>query len=96
MFKKAICAIVGFGCIICAVGFSSVVAHNYTMNGIVDSINDDYITVEDSTGNLWDYDFDEVVTRDSFKVNEKVEISFNDNCSDSNRTDDVIIKIEKR
>lgn len=96
MFKKVVCAIVGFGCVVCAVSFGSIVAHNYTMNGIVDSINNGYITVEDSTGNVWDYDFDEVVTRDSFKVNERVEISFNDNCSDSNRIDDIITKIEKK
>ena len=95
MIKKALCSIGVIAGIIGILFGISYVEHNYTVEGFVYTLNDNYIILEDNTGSLWAYDFDEKITRDTLVKNEKVEIDFNDNCSNSNREDDIITNIRK-
>lgn len=87
--------IVGAVCV-ASLAFCACVAHNYTMNGYVDKITEESIFVVDTTGNIWEYLFDTGIRKDTFKEHEQVTIHFNDNCSDSNRQDDIITGIEKK
>ena len=94
--KKVIYAIITVVCLIVVFNICSFVEHNYLMNGKVYSVNDEYITFRDVTGNLWEYEFDNKITKDTFAKDERVIIGFNDNCTNSNRLDDVITKVDKR
>ena len=63
----------------------------YSMNGvIVEEESNCVFVVEDTTGNLWAFESEE-----GFCVNDDVVISFNDNCTNSNRIDDIIINVKK-
>ena len=81
--------------IVMAVAITCRVEHDYEMNGYVDKITADSVVVVDQTGNIWEYVFDEKINESSFKEHESVVISFNDNCSDSKRQDDIITDIKK-
>ena len=96
MVKKVVYGLIGVACCIVIFSICNFVEHNYLMNGKVCKVNDEYITLIDVTGNLWDYDFDFKITKDTFKKDDRVLIGFNDNCTNSNRIDDVITSIEKR
>lgn len=84
--------------VVCTVGliFSACVAHNYTMNGYVSSKTNESIVFTDTTGHMWEYLYDTGLREDTFDLHEQVIIHFNDNCSDSNRIDDIITGVEKR
>ena len=71
----------------------SKIEHEYSLNGFVRWKEDGVLTVEDTTGNLWDYEIDEVT--EELKEKDNVMIKFHDNGSDSNRRDDVILEIQK-
>lgn len=67
--------------------------HYYTMNAKVvkvDHVNH-LIELEDTTGNLWDYEFDKT----NFSEEDKIEVKFYDKCSTDKREDDEIIKIKR-
>lgn len=65
--------------------------HNYSINGSVYQMEDGIVTFEDISGNLW-----EIKTEGcKFYLNEKVVLYFNDNCSNSDRTDDKITRVKK-
>lgn len=94
--KKVMYGIVAVVCCVIIFNICSFVEHNYLMNGKVLKMNDNYITFEDVTGNFWEYDFDNKITKDTFKIGDRVIIGFNDNCTDSNRKDDIITKVDFR
>ena len=94
--RKVVNAVVVGGLIVVCLVFCSCVQHNYTMNGYVDEVTEESIVVVDMTGNVWEYLFDDTVKKDTFAEHEQVVIHFNDNCSDSNRQDDIITGIEKK
>jgi len=61
----------------------------YKMNGIVYSINNGIITLEDTSGNQWE------VTDLDLEVGQKVSIIFFDNGTPNNRLDDEVRKVKE-
>ena len=93
--SKAITSVLVGALVVVTLIFCSCIAHNYTINGYVDYLTDESIVVVDTTGNVWEYLFDDTVKEDTFTTHEAVVIHFNDNCSDSERVDDIITGIDK-
>lgn len=63
------------------------VENHYTMNAEVVAVNGKILTFEDTTGNLWE-------AEDlNFRLNDKVEITFDDNHT-TTRRDDIIIRVK--
>lgn len=63
--------------------------NHYKMNATVYEVGADYVTFEDTTGNLWDIDKIDVT------VGDKYELTFDTMGTDSERDDDEIINILK-
>lgn len=63
--------------------------NHYKMDATVYEVGADYVTFEDTTGNLWDIDKIDVV------VGDKYELTFDTMGTDSERVDDEIINILK-
>lgn len=61
----------------------------YSHDGIVTEINNNVITIEDTTGNLWDF------TGEGFALGDKVHVTFDSQHTDNTRIDDKIVKIKK-
>ena len=62
----------------------------YTVDATVYEVGSDYVTFEDTTGNLWDVD------KENFDTNATYELTFYTNCTDEERIDDSITKIVKK
>lgn len=76
--------------------FSSFIATHYSINGYVEKISGNIISVVDSTGNVWEWEKEGTKEEEVLKENSKVTIYFYDKGTTDNRTDDEILKIEKR
>jgi hypothetical protein len=63
--------------------------NHYKMDATVYEVGADYVTFEDTTGNLWDVDKMDVV------VGDKYELTFDTMGTDSERVDDEITNILK-
>jgi len=62
----------------------------YSINAEVSKVENKVVTFEDKTGHLWQYiDYDNELTR-----GQKVKLSFYDNCTMNDRTDDEITKVK--
>lgn len=62
----------------------------YTSKGYVEEVENNTVTIVDTTGTKWEYNFTENYNKD-----DKVKIYFNENKTTDNRKDDIIIKIKK-
>jgi hypothetical protein len=67
---------------------SSILNSLYTREGYISDINNDIIEITDNTGNIWEYESSFPYTKD-----EKVKLLMNNNLTDDNIYDDIIIKI---
>lgn len=66
--------------------------NHYIREGFVTTIEkDDYITIEDNTGNLWDIDFE-----DDYQIGDRVIMKMFTNYTDTNIYDDEIVKVYKK
>ena len=70
-------------------GIAGYIENHYTMTCVVDTINNDNVTVIDQTGNLWGF------YGDGFNAGDRVKVTFYNNTTNSTRYDDEIIKVEK-
>lgn len=66
------------------------VEREYSMDGFIVEKHGNVFTVEDTTGNLWDFESEE-----EYYINDNVKVRFNDNCTTNNRIDDIIIEVNK-
>lgn len=62
----------------------------YTRDAVVISVEQDEVTVEDATGNIWEF------YGDDFFVGEEVILTMDNNNTDNNIFDDFIKDVEKR
>ena len=83
-----ICNMIIFGIVIFICGWSS--AHYTIRAQVIESEDITETAFEDCTGMIWTID------KGNYIVGEDVRLTFNCNATDSDRTDDIIVKIEKR
>lgn len=70
-----------------SISIASYIENNYTMSAEVVEINSDFVTLEDTTGNLWE------VEAADLNLGDKVTAVFDKNNTE-NRTDDKITNIK--
>lgn len=71
-------------CLLGCVGIANTIESTYTRNGVVISVKDNIVMVEDRSGFLWELETDEL------KEGQEVVLKMNDNHTDI-ITDDVIV-----
>ena len=69
-------------------GIAGYIENHYTMTCVVDTINNDDVTVIDQTGNLWGF------YGDGFNAGDRVKVTFYNNTTLSFREDDEITKVK--
>lgn len=63
----------------------------YTIDGVVVEKTNEVVVLEDNTGNLWEIDN----TEDAPEIGTHLHIQFNNNHTDTNRKDDIIVGFKK-
>lgn len=85
--KKVIQVVVMITVLFTIWGVCGYVEQNYTRSCEVYEVNGNIITVEDNTGELWDF---EAENDEVFETGEKIILKMNTNCTDSYIYDDYI------
>ena len=75
---------------VAALALCSQIETTYTREAVVTAIEYDEVTVEDTTGNVWEF------YGDDFFVGEKVILTMDNNNTDNNIFDDFIKNVEKK
>ena len=83
-----ICGVIMFGIMVFICGWSS--AHYTIKAQVIESKDATATAFKDSTGNIWTID------KDNYTVGENVLLTFNCNYTESDRTDDIITKVQRR
>ena len=87
--KKKIISFISLFIVIVCFCFCSYAETHYTRKATVVNVNCGLVTVEDESGNLWDFE------QDGFNVGDKVKLTMDTNHTDSNIFDDKIVNITK-
>ena len=64
----------------------------YTRPAYVDNVRGEVVRLVDARGHIWEWEKEE---NESFNLGEKVNLRFDNNGTDEEVTDDIIIRIEK-
>ena len=87
--KNVIIGLIVLVVIFVGLSLANHVEHNYTIEGIVISHNQDILTVTDITGETW-----QCITTEEFETKETVKLYFFDKATD-NRLDDELKRVTK-
>ena len=76
-------------CFLVVPGIAGFAETHYSHTAIVSEVDGDEILIEDSTGNLWEYE------GEGYKVGDKLKVTFYTNLTDNTKRDDIITKIKR-
>jgi len=91
--KETLSVVAFLLCFCCTYSMANYTETHYKINGTVISVNGENVVVEDTTGNIWEFEADGLIK------GEQIKLEFFTNMTDSNRLDDEIInyqEIEKK
>lgn len=80
--------VIGMAILMGVCGITGYIDTNYSRYGYVIGRSDGVVTIEDTTGNFWDYE-------DNIELGTYVKMSMHTNGTDNIISDDIIKKIEK-
>lgn len=79
-------------CVLLVAILSATFTREYTRSAYVDNVKGEIVRLVDGRGHIWEWEKEE---NESFNLGEKVNLRFDNNGTDEEVTDDIIIRIEK-